>query len=88
MNESRRFAQAVITAEQTHAQSQNGDNYSAEMQAIYIPEPIIAVQQEAPDKTKEGTPKRSTTPKTNKPKPKIDLAKPRTVAARGIQPNA
>ena len=49
MNESRRFAQAGITSEQVHNQSQNGDNYTAEMEAIYIPEPIAAAQPKASD---------------------------------------
>lgn len=84
MNESRRFAQAGITAEQWHAQSQNGDNYSAEMVAIYIPEPIVPAQPKAADsKTREQ--KKEASPKNTAPKPKTKLAKPRAVAALGGQ---
>ena len=79
MEESHRFAQAAIKSEQFHAQTQNGDNETIEMEAIYIPEPIVPIQQTAPDKKKEAT------PKTNTPRPKRNLAKPRPVAARGIQ---
>jgi Tfp pilus assembly protein PilN len=76
MEESRRFAQTSITHEQM-AQNQSGDNEMFEMVAIYIPEPIVPVQQSAPDKKKEAT------PKTSKPKPKPNLSKPRAVAALG-----
>lgn len=84
MNESRRFAQAGITSEQVRNQSQNGDNYTAEMEAIYIPEPIAPAQPKASGSKAPDT-KKESSPKTGKPKPKIDLAKPRTVAARGIR---
>jgi len=79
MEGSHRFAQAIIKGTQFHAQTQNGDNETIEMEAIYIPEPIAPVQQTEPGKQKEATPKKTA------PKPKMNLAKPRPVAARGSQ---
>lgn len=76
MEESRRFARALILSE-TFSQSSTGDNEHIEMSAIYIPEPAGSSIQEVKP---EGKPKTDKKPKPPATKP---LAKPRTVAANG-----
>lgn len=78
MEESHRFAQAIITGESSHA-AQNGDNETFEMMAIYIPEPIVPIQQTAPGA------KAQPAPRPNSTKPNMHPAKPRPVPARGSQ---